>query len=73
MSQRIYTDEYFENKVQQGQIKKALLLAIPEGVYFHNLLIALAELLADNTRRAFTEEVFTKRVNKPLSEKGAVK
>lgn len=54
------TNEYFQNKKQQAVIKGKLLEAIPANVYYHNLIIALAELLADMTRLAWRDDVYTK-------------
>lgn len=57
-----YTKEYFDNKIQQNQIKEAVHKALPGGVYYHNLIIAFAEMLADFTQMAFKEEVFEKGI-----------
>lgn len=40
-----YTQEYFDNQVEKNRIKGAILGAIPKGTHYHNLIIALAELL----------------------------
>ena len=53
-------EEYFENKQEQNKIRLAILQAIPEDVYYHNLIIVLAELLGRFTAAAFEEEVLTK-------------
>lgn len=52
--------EYFENKIEQGKIKQAVLSAIPPDVYYHNLIIVFAEMLARFTEQAFKEEMYTK-------------
>jgi len=61
------TKEFQENKKEQHQIASAVLSAIPENVYYHNLIIAFAELLADFTLRAFKEVVYSKST-KPESK-----
>lgn len=69
MSDRRLSDEFFQNKVEQNQIKEALIRAIPENVYYHNLIIALAEMLHDAAQQAFKEDVFTRSIHdKPKSE-----
>ena len=57
-----YPPEYFENKIQQSQIKTAIVEALPTGVYYHNLIIALSELLKNFVEDSYQEEVFTKPV-----------
>lgn len=49
--------EYFQNRQEQARIKMLIVEAIPEGVFYHNLIIALAELLAGYTEKAFREKV----------------
>lgn len=56
--------EYFENKVEQGRIKEAVRQAIPENVYYHNLIIVFSEMLVEFTCTAFKEEVFSKSTDK---------
>lgn len=64
MSRRTYSKEYFENREQQASLRQAILHALPDNgtVYYHNLIIVLAELLVDFTRMAFSEEVYTRSV-----------
>ena len=57
---RQFREEYFENKQEQAKIKLAILHAIPEDVYYHNLIIVLADLLMRFTAASFEEEVLTK-------------
>ena len=37
---------FFDDNEEQAQIKLALTLAIPKGVHYHNLFIALSEMTA---------------------------
>ena len=59
---RHYPPEYFASRIQQSKIKQAILdsLISLDEVYYHNLIIATAELLAEFTRQAFSEEIFNK-------------
>ena len=57
-----YTHEYFENRQQQSRIKTIVHEALPDGIYYHNLIITFAEMLADFTWQAFKEEVFRKGI-----------
>lgn len=52
--------EYFENRAEQNKITAAILEAIPENVYYHNLIIVFAEMLLGFTKRAFKCEVYSK-------------
>lgn len=63
---KTYTEEYFENREQQANLRQAILHALPDDgtVYFHNLIIVLAELLTEFTRMAFRDEVYTKPVER---------
>ena len=54
------TKEYFENRKQQGEIKLAIMESIPRNVYYHNLIIALAEILHRMVEASYQEDVFTK-------------
>ena len=40
------TEAYFENKAEQAKIIQAVIGAIPTGVYYHNVIAALADLLS---------------------------
>lgn len=57
MTPRTYTKHYFDNQAQKAEIKQALTAAIPVGVTYYNLITALAELLAEWSHLAFTDEV----------------
>ena len=59
-----YTKEYFENRKQQNKIKLLVNEAIPVGVYYHNLIIAFAEMLTDFTWQSFKKDVFKKEIKK---------
>lgn len=52
--------EYFDNKAEQSKIKQAVLECLPTEVYYHNIIIALAEMLAQFTKDAFKDDVFRK-------------
>lgn len=52
--------EYFKNRQEQAKIKLALTEAIPVGVYYHNLIIALTEMLERAVTTTYEEEVFHK-------------
>jgi hypothetical protein len=60
MTQKIYPQAYFDHKAQQARLKSAILGALPDdgSIYYHNLIIALSELLADFSQQAFKEEVY---------------
>lgn len=60
--------QYFENKKEQSQIGEAILKAIPENVYYHNLIIAMTELLAGFVARAYKEDVFKKSMSDKRGE-----
>ncbi|CAK0756336.1 hypothetical protein CCP3SC15_2150007 [Gammaproteobacteria bacterium] len=53
-------DEFFQNKIEQGKIKSALWEAMPVNVYYHNLIIALAEMLLRCIELAYKDEVHNK-------------
>jgi len=59
-----YTEEYCQNRKQQDQIKSLVNEAIPSGVYYHNLIIAFADMLKDFTWQSFKEDVFKKGIKK---------
>jgi hypothetical protein len=68
---RTYTDEYFQNQIEQSQIEAAILKAIPVNVYYYNLIIVLAKLIKDFVIDNFKEQVFTTAVrDKKLGEQG---
>lgn len=60
------TDEYFQNKQQQNRIREVILevlATLPDNeIYYHNLIMVMAELLQRFTEHAFTEDVYTKEV-----------
>ena len=47
---------YFEDRKEQAQIKHAIVVAVPEGVAYSNLVIALAEVLREYVHDCFREE-----------------
>lgn len=59
----IYTEEYFQNKQEQAKIKIAINTAVPVGVHYHNLIIAMSELLKTYVEEAYKDEVFSKPVD----------
>lgn len=56
----IVPKEFFENRKEQAEIKIALTEAIPQNVYYHNLVVALAEMLARAIQEQQKEDVFHK-------------
>ena len=56
---RKLTDEYFENKREQARISLAILEAIPEDVFYHNLIFVLSGLLQRMVEGAYSEDVFS--------------
>jgi hypothetical protein len=60
VSSKDYPEEYFYSKIQQAKIKSLILGALPDdgSIYYHNLIIALAEMLAEFSQQAFIEEVY---------------
>lgn len=65
---RTYTQYYFDNQAQKAEIKQAMTAAIPAGVTYYNLVMALTELLQDWARLAFADEV---NHYDPKSDRGA--
>ncbi len=59
---RKLTKEFFENRKQQIEIKSALDAAIPPGIYYHNLIIALAGMLTWAVNEAYKDDVYKKHV-----------
>lgn len=57
---RKLTKEYYANKREQNRIHEAILQAIPENAYYHNLIITLADLLQWCVIQEYKEDVFTK-------------
>lgn len=64
---RTLPQAYFDNKIEQARIKEAVLSAIPADVYYHNLIIAFAEMLARFTEQAYRDEVYKKAPKKPAA------
>jgi hypothetical protein len=58
---RIIPKEYFENRIEQSNIKLALWDACPVDVQYFNLIIALTEMLKRAVEEAYTEDVYTKK------------
>lgn len=56
MTPRSYTQHYFDNQAQKAEIKQAMTAAIPAGVTYYNLVMALTELLQDWAHLAFADE-----------------
>jgi hypothetical protein len=54
------SQEYFDNKREQCQIKEAVYKALPKDLYYHNLIIAFSEMLQRFIVLAFHEEVHGK-------------
>ena len=54
------TKEFFDNRAEQAKIKLAITEAIPPGVFYHNLCIAVAELLRNYVADSYKDDVFTK-------------
>ena len=49
--------EYFKNRQEQAKIKLAVIEAIPEGVRYDNLIIALSELLREYIWKVFEKDM----------------
>lgn len=63
--------EYFENRAEQNKIAAAVLKAIPENVYYHNLIIVFADMLLRFTQREFKSDIFSKSTAHAYKEKQA--
>lgn len=63
--------EYFENRAEQNRIADAVLSAIPEDVYYHNLIIAFAEMLLWFTQQEFKSDVYSKSTDTEYKRKQA--
>ena len=57
---RSYTKEYFANRIEQGKIKEALWKAMPTNIYYHNVIIALSEMLSRCVDENYQEDVMHK-------------
>jgi len=57
---RKLTEEFFDNKVEQNKIKSAIHQAIPEGIFYHNLVIVLSEIIKDMVWEMTKEDIFKK-------------
>lgn len=57
---RKLTEEFFDNKSEQNKIKSAIHQAIPEGIFYHNLVIVLSEIIKDMVWEMTKEDVFKK-------------
>ena len=55
-----FTRQAEENLKEQFEIEEALTRAIPESVYYHNLIIVLAKMIARYTEYSFKEAVWHK-------------
>ena len=60
---RTLTEEFFDNKAEQNKIKIAIHRAIPEGVFYHNLVIVLSEIIKDMVWEMTKEDVFQRSHN----------
>lgn len=49
--------EYFKNRIEQSQIERAIIEAIQPGMYYHNIVCALANLLRHYTQQMVKDEV----------------
>ena len=58
------TDEFFQNNIQQAEIELKLTEAIPPGIYYHNLVLALTNMLRRAVWESYKELVYTKKVSK---------
>ena len=54
------TEEFFDNKAEQNKIKSAIHQAIPEGIFYHNLVIVLSEMIKDMVWEMTKEDIFKK-------------
>jgi hypothetical protein len=54
------TEQFFKNRQEQNKIKLALTEAMPVGVYYHNMIIALTDLLVTAVNEAYKDEVYKK-------------
>lgn len=49
--------DFFANRKEQLQIEEAIILAIKPGMYYHNIVIALANMLRHYTQEMVKDEV----------------
>ena len=63
-----YTPEYFGNRAEQARIASALYAAIPDGVEYYNLVIALSQMINTMLDKAFNDEIFHHKTNQPTSD-----
>lgn len=55
------TYDYFKNRTEQKTIAYAILAAIPPNVRYHNVIVALTDVLGNVVQLAYAEGAFTVR------------
>lgn len=51
---------YFENLEEISMIKEGVWRSIPQGYFYHNIILALADVLSECVRLSLKEELFNK-------------
>lgn len=62
--------EYFINRVRVIELKTALVKAIPPMSYYHEINVALAEVLAEMVASEYKDEMMGKRSGRKTKDTG---